>query len=71
MSEETSESHNDADEPILGSDDPKIRDLTVVRTCENCGRRYHPRKGGYKPISRFCSQACSRDTLRSERWVHP
>jgi len=30
---------------IIGADDPKNRDLKVVKACENCGRSYHPRNG--------------------------
>ncbi|MFC2004855.1 hypothetical protein ACFLUY_01380 [Chloroflexota bacterium] len=48
------------EQPIFGSDDPKNRDLTMVKTCEACGRRYHPRKNSYQITSRFCSQECAR-----------
>lgn len=47
-------------ESILFADDPKNRDLSIVKTCENCGCKYHPRKNSYQTTSRFCSQACVR-----------
>ena len=47
-------------EGILGADDPKNRDLRIVKACAYCGRRYHPRKNSYQITSRFCSQQCAR-----------
>jgi hypothetical protein len=44
---------------ILGSGDKK-RDQTIVKTCDVCLIKYHPRKNGYELISRFCSQLCAR-----------
>lgn len=42
------------------ADDPKNRDLDIVKTCDTCGEEYHPRKNSYQMISRFCSAECAR-----------
>ena len=52
------------DRQVIGADDPKHRDLSMVKTCDCCGALYHPRKNGYQTTSRFCSQQCSRKCLR-------
>lgn len=49
---------------ILGSDDPKNRDLSIVKTCDHCGRLYHPRRNSYQTISKYCSQDCFRKARR-------
>jgi len=49
-----------AEENILGFDDPKNRDLRIIKTCDTCGRKYHPRKNSYQVTSRFCSKACAK-----------
>lgn len=41
-------------------DDMKNRDLTVIKECDTCGKKYHPRKNGYQITSRFCSVICAR-----------
>ncbi len=46
------------------SDDPKNRDLKMIKVCDWCKEQYHPRKNGYKMISRFCSPECSRKGTR-------
>jgi len=51
-------------EEILGANDPKNRDLSMIKTCEFCGRRYHPRRNSYQVVSRFCSQECARKSRR-------
>ena len=53
------------EKPIVGADDPAHRDLSMVKTCEVCKVLYHPRKNGYQTTSRFCSQKCYRQSLRS------
>lgn len=47
------------------SDDPKNRDLSIVKACDVCGDEYHPRKNSYQVVSRFCSAECARKGLRS------
>jgi len=27
------------------------RDLSITKTCENCGKKYHPRKNSYQAVS--------------------
>ncbi len=54
-------------EDILGADDPKNRDIRIVKTCDTCGRKYHPRKNSYTVTSRFCSQQCSRRAMTGRR----
>lgn len=54
-------------EEILGANDPKNRDIKIVKTCECCGRRYHPRRNSYQTISRFCSQECAKKARRGPR----
>jgi hypothetical protein len=51
------------EEKILGADDKK-RDQSIVKVCETCGTKYHPRKNGYQTTSRFCSAECSRKSLK-------
>ena len=38
----------------------KNRDLSVVKVCDTCKQKYHPRNNGYQSTSRFCSAECSR-----------
>lgn len=45
--------------------DLKNRDLSVTKTCDTCGKSYHPRKNGYQATSRFCSAECSRKGRKS------
>ncbi len=47
------------EEEILFSGE-KNRVLSIIKTCEKCGRKYHPRRTGYEYFSRFCSQACTK-----------
>lgn len=54
------------DETILGFNDPKNRDLKIIKICDNCGRKYHPRKNSYQMTSRFCSQLCTKKYRRSK-----
>jgi hypothetical protein len=51
---------NKNDSTIKYADDPKNRDLKIVKTCDTCGDEYHPRKNSYQTISRFCSAECAR-----------
>ena len=51
-------------EEILFSDDSKNRDLKIVKTCNECGLKYHPRRNSYQLTSRFCSQECARKGRR-------
>ena len=37
----------------------KRRDTTITKSCEYCGKGYHPRYG-YQGAARFCGQNCSR-----------
>ena len=37
----------------------KNRDFSVTKTCDTCGKDYHPRNNGYQATSRFCSATCS------------
>jgi len=46
------------------SDDPKNRDLSVVKVCDFCKEEYHPRKNSYQITSRFCSAECTRKGIR-------
>lgn len=32
----------------------------IIKICDTCGLRYHPRKNGYEKTSRFCSQECAK-----------
>lgn len=47
------------------SDDPKNRDLKIVKTCDWCKEQYHPRRNSYQVTSRFCSAECARKGNRS------
>lgn len=47
------------------ADDPKNRDLSMVKTCDFCHEEYHPRKNSYQILSRFCSAECTRKGTRS------
>lgn len=47
------------------ADDPKNRDLSIVKKCDWCGDEYHPRRNSYQVVSRFCSAECSRKGMRS------
>lgn len=49
---------------IKYADDPKNRDLNIIKTCDFCGDQYHPRKNSYQVTSRFCSAECSRKGVR-------
>lgn len=51
-------------EEILGANDLKRRDLTMIKICENCGRKYHPRRNSYQLISKYCSQSCVKEARR-------
>lgn len=44
--------------------DPQ-RDLKIIKTCDVCGDRYHPRKNSYQMISRYCSAECARKGIRN------
>jgi len=46
------------------SDDPKNRDLSIVKVCDHCKQEYHPRKKSMASLSRFCSQECVRKGMR-------
>ena len=46
------------------SDDPKNRDLSIVKACDGCKEEYHPRRNSYQVVSRFCSAECARKGLR-------
>lgn len=46
------------------ADDKKNRDLKMVKECDTCGEKYHPRKNSYQAVSRFCSAVCARKGLR-------
>lgn len=48
------------EEKILYADDPKNRDLKIVKTCSVCGVKYHPRNNSYQGISSYCSKKCFR-----------
>lgn len=47
------------------SDDPKNRDLNIIKVCDWCKEQYHPRKNSYQIVSRFCSADCARKGMRS------
>mgnify|MGYP000496772673 CR=1 FL=1 len=49
---------------IKYADDPKNRDLTMVKTYDQCKEKYHPRKNSYQIVSLFCSAECSRKGTR-------
>lgn len=46
------------------ANDPKNRDLSIVKACDFCGEEYHPRKNSYQVVSRFCSAECARKGMR-------
>ena len=46
------------------ADDPKNRDLKIIKVCDWCGEKYHPRRNSYQIVSRFCSAECSRKGTR-------
>lgn len=43
---------------IKYADDPKKRDLKVIKVCATCGDKYHPRKNSYQVTAKFCSAEC-------------
>lgn len=49
---------------VFGADDPKNKDLTIIKVCDNCGRKYHPRRNSYQATSRFCTQECVKQARR-------
>lgn len=51
-------------EMIKYANDPKNRDLRIVKVCDFCGAKYHPRKNSYRVLSRFCSAECSHKGIR-------
>jgi len=46
------------------------RDLSITKTCDACGKKYHPRNNSYQYTSRFCSQECARQA-RKRKIFHP
>lgn len=40
------------------------RDTKIIKICDSCKKKYHPRKNSYQATSRFCSAACSRRGMR-------
>lgn len=47
------------------ADDPKNRDLKIIKVCDWCKEEYHPRNNSYQITSRFCSAECARKGTRS------
>ena len=43
------------------------RNLSIIRVCDACGNKYHPRKNGYEYLSRFCSRPCTMIGLRRKK----
>lgn len=43
------------------------RRASIVKTCETCGVKYHPRANGYEYTSKFCSQACLKKGRKKNR----
>ena len=41
-----------------------VRDTSITKTCDFCGKSYHPRKNGYQATSRFCDAICARKHRR-------
>jgi len=50
-------------------EDLKYRDLSITKTCDNCGEKYHPRKNSYQTTSRFCSAKCFREAYRKKKVI--
>lgn len=50
------------------SDDKKNRDLNIVKTCDQCGEKYHPRNNSYQVTSRFCSAECMRKGRKNPKF---
>lgn len=46
------------------ANDPKNRDLEIIKVCEVCKEEYHPRKKALAAMSRFCSPECTRKGMR-------
>lgn len=46
------------------ADDPKNRDLEIIKVCDYCKEEYHPRKKSLASLSRFCSPECTRKGMR-------
>jgi hypothetical protein len=54
------------DSTIIGANDPRNRDLKTVKTCETCGKLFHPRTNGYQLTSSFCSRECYKKSRRGQ-----
>lgn len=39
----------------------KKHNQNIIKICDICKVRYHPRKNGYEITSRFCSQDCAKE----------
>lgn len=46
--------------PSVKYENSKKHNQKIIKICDICGSRYHPRKNGYEMISRFCSQECAK-----------
>lgn len=42
----------------------KDHDQSMVKVCNTCGKKYHPRRNSYQITSRFCDQECARKGRR-------
>lgn len=54
---------NDTEDKVKYAGDPQ-RDLKIIKVCEVCKEKYHPRKNSYQMTSRFCSQECAKKGRR-------
>ena len=48
---------------VLHAGTPRY-DQKIIKQCEICGQKYHPRMNGYELISRFCSMKCVHKSRR-------
>jgi len=39
------------------------RDLSITKTCQTCGKKFHPSKNGYQHSAKFCSAKCIRKKI--------
>jgi len=58
------------EEMIYGAND-SFRDKSMIKICEFCGRKYHPRRNSYQALSRFCSQLCVKKSRRGRKKKSP
>ena len=51
--------------PVKKAKTKAVRDLSITKECDACGKSYNPRNNGYQTTSRFCCAKCARVGRRS------